>query len=156
MSLGTLCMFMIRAIKKKDQNSWPPIPPGCFSLLCLTETLDKPQSSGTPAALSPSNKRAMFMIFRVTWFTLHHKSVTRSLTQHFPIREALQKCRALSGLGLSTGRHSKKFPFYHKPMPPSFAVPEKQKGDSAICVLWCFIDDFADANRTKLLIFTFK
>lgn len=30
--------------------------------------------------------------------------------------------------GPSPGRPSKKFPFYHKPMSPSFAGPEKQKG----------------------------
>lgn len=44
----------------------------------------------------------------------------------------MQKCQAQRGLGLSAGRHSKEFYFYCKPMPPSFAGPEKQKDDSAI------------------------
>lgn len=128
--LGTLCKFMTHAIIKKGAELLTSIPQGCFLLLRLTEELDKPQSSGTPAAWSPSNKRATFMVFGMMWFTSHHKSVTRSLTQCFPRWEALQKCQALSGSGLSAGRHSKKFPFY-EPTPASLARYKKEK-DSAL------------------------
>lgn len=130
--LGTLCKFMTHAIIiiiiKKQKNFWLPIPLGCFLLLFLTEELNKPQFSGTPAAWSPSNKRATFRMSRMMWFTSHHKSVMSSLTQCFPRWEVLQDAKHWV-----LGRHSKKFPFY-KPTPP-FLARHKQEKDSALCLV---------------------
>lgn len=63
----------------------------------------------------------------------------------------LQKRQALSGSGLSAGRHSEKFPFY-KPTPPSPARHKKEKV-SALCLVTLDTDAFVITESTTYFNF---
>lgn len=145
MLLGTLCKFMIHAVKKQDQShdllfhravslcfvwprNWISHGPLAFQQLQVHPTRGpRSRYSGwrdSPCTTDVRQGLSLNHFQRAVWGWVLEGTLRNFLF--------ITSQRLLHLLGL------------------------RNKRGTAICAPWCFTDDFTAANRTKLLIFTFQ
>lgn len=155
MLLGTLCKFMIHAVKKQDQShdllfhravslcfvwprNWISHRPLAFQQLRVHPTRGPcSRYSGWRDSPCTTDVRQGLSLNHFP-YKRHCRSAEHRAVWCWVLEGTLRNFlfitsqRLLHLLGL------------------------RNKRGTAICVPWCFIDDFTAANRTKLLIFTFQ